>query len=180
LALAATSSALAAVVAVIALAGCGASGSGQSSAASGGGSQTTTSASPDATAAASAYETAFNTMIGADNAGIMNQNSNDASTCSKGIQARITARRQFDASMHAIDMPASLSSDAQAVLSSDAALEQALGNLQANVSDVASYNHRIQPLKQDEDHFRAANTTLANALGLTIFGRGGASAPSAQ
>ena len=114
-------------------------------------------------------------MSNADNAKIRKENSNDPRTSSSGIQARITVRKQFDAAVRAIHMPASLNSDAHAVLSSDAALEHSLGELKANVNDVAKYNQAFKTVDRDERQFEAANKTLANALGLTIAGGGPAS-----
>jgi hypothetical protein len=72
-------------------------------------------------------------------------------------------------------MPASLNSDAQAVLTSDAALEHSLEELKANVDDVAKYNQALQTVDQEVGRFEAANRTLADALGLTVTGGGPAS-----
>lgn len=170
------SSAPVAALAAIALAGCGVSGSAHSSAASSGRSKTTASSPADsAAAAASAYAIAFNAMSDAASAGITKENSQDPRTSSSGIQARIRAREKFDASVRAIHIPASLNSDAQAVLTSDAALEHSLEELKANVDDVAKYNQGLQTVDQEVGRFEAANRTLADALGLTVTGGGPAS-----
>jgi hypothetical protein len=130
----------------------------------------TTSTSSQA-AAKAPYKAAFNTMTAADNAGIRDQNSNDPSTSSRGTQARVTAREQFDSAVRAIAFPSSLSSDAQAVLSADASVEHALIILGASTGSVSTFNAAFATFKQERDKFTAANDTLLNALGLTTTGQ---------
>jgi hypothetical protein len=116
------------------------------------------------------YKAAFNTMTEADNAGIKVQNSGDLSKVPHALQARVSAREQFDSAVRAIAFPSSLSSDAQAVLSADASLEHALIILQASTGSVSTFNAALPTVDQVIAQFDAANAPLLNALGLTPAG----------
>ncbi len=140
--------------------------SSKTSGGSSGGSASPTTSNPTA-AATSAYVTAYNTMINAENPDITNQNSNDPTTSAAGINGRVQVRQTFDAALKTIQFPASAQADAQKVLSADAALESALGQLAANVGDISNYNSIFATVNTEESAFAAADAALSSDLGVT-------------
>lgn len=131
-----------------------------------------TSSTPttDLTAAAStAYATAFNTMIDAVNADIPGQNaaSTNPAGATTAINNEVTARQTFDTAVQAISFPSSAQSDAQSVLNTDAALEQALGTLAVNTGDIGNYNSVFDTVTPADNAFTAANAALESDLGLS-------------
>ena len=121
-----------------------------------------------AAAAADSYVTAFNTMNDADNAGLAKQNTLDSDpvAATAGINDRISARQEFDATVRSIVFPASAKSDAGQVLSADAALETLLATLSANTDNTYNYNQVFNTVTPGEAAFVAADSTLSNDLGL--------------
>ena len=116
-------------LAALAVAGCGGSTS-----APGGGTHTSsrTATADLKAAAATAYASAFNTMIDAVNVDVPKQNKvgTDPTGAAAAINDEVTVRQTFDTAVSAITFPSSDQADAQAVLSADAALEGAvLGTL---------------------------------------------------
>jgi hypothetical protein len=108
-------------------------------------------------------------MIDAVNADIpaQNQASTDPTGAATAINNEVSARQAFDTSVSAISFPSADTADAQAVLSSDAALEDALGTLAANTNDIANYNSVFTTVTTADDTFTAANAALSRNLGLT-------------
>ncbi len=106
-------------------------------------------------------------MINAENPDITNQNSNDPTTSAAGINGRVQVRQTFDAALKTIQFPASAQADAQKVLSADAALESALGQLAANVGDISNYNSIFATVNTEESAFAAADAALSSDLGVT-------------
>jgi hypothetical protein len=151
-------------LAAVATAGCG---SGSTS-----GSKTSTSpaASADLTATASAaYAAAFNIMNSAVNADIPKQNkaATDPTGAAAAISDEVSARQTFDSSVSAITFPTADAADVQAVISADAALENALGTLSANTDNIPNYNSIFPTVTTAEGSFTAADAALSGKLGLS-------------
>jgi hypothetical protein len=129
---------------------------------------TTTTTDPTA-AAAAAYVSAYNSMIGAENPEITAQNADgsDPTAQSNDINSRITTRQTFDTAVQAITFPNADQADAQKVISADAALENALGQLSANTDDAGNYNSIFATVTTAEAQFAAADAALSSDLGLT-------------
>ena len=130
---------------------------------------TTTTTTIDPTVAAGAsYVSAFNTMNTASNDGITKQNTinSDPAGATAGINEQISARQAFDTAVTAIVFPSAAQSDAQQVLSADAALEQALGTLAVNTDNIANFNSVFATVTPAQNVFTSANAALSNDLGL--------------
>jgi hypothetical protein len=120
-------------------------------------------------AAAAAYVSAYNSMSGAESPEISAQNADasDPTTQTNDINSRIATRQTFDTAVESITFPSAAQADAQKVISADAALEDALGQLSANTDDVGNYNSIFATVTTAEAQFAAADAALSSDLGVT-------------
>ena len=131
---------------------------------------TTTSAASLLAKAANTYSAVFNQMIGKTNALLPRVNSPVAATETAGWNATVAAQRVFDARVQSIKFPASLQSDADAVVSADIAAESIEGTLAFNTDNVSNYNSIFNTLTPARAAFEAADATLSHKLGLVSNG----------
>ena len=106
------------------------------------------------------FTTDYNAMIVIDNADIIQQNSQDATTSIAGLQARVAAHKNFDNQVARLVFAPSAQSDQQKVLDTDNALEQSLTQLAANRSNTTNYNAVLKTEQPLNDAFIAAVTQL--------------------
>jgi hypothetical protein len=156
-----------ALIVIIVIVGSGGKTNSASQPGGGGVADSTTSTIDPTVAASTAYVAAYNTMNTGENAQVAIQNGTDPTATGAAINQRITLRQTFDQAVKAITFPSNATSDASKVLTADASLESSLGTLSANTSDTANYNQIFVTVTQDEATFAAADTALANDLGLT-------------
>jgi hypothetical protein len=106
-------------------------------------------------------------MFGAENLDITKQNSSDPTTSAAGINARLQLHQRFDTSIEAISFPKGAQRDVQAVLSAHGALENALGDLAANVGSVDNYNSIFSTVRPAEGNLASAITALNHDIGVS-------------
>lgn len=104
----------------------------------------------------------YNTLVRADNAAIVQQNSQDATISIAGLNARVAAHKNFDGLVTSLAFPASAQADQQKVLEADTALEQVIAQEAANRSNVKNYNAVLATEQPLQDAFAAAVTQLGN------------------
>ncbi len=128
---------------------------------------TTTTSSTDLLAKdSSQYKVAYNHMIDLCNQQVPRTNSADSATSTAGWNATAADQQKFDVILQAMAFPSSLSAKVQAVISADVSLESLEGTLSVNTGNTNNYNAIFSTVVTAQATANAANTVLANALGL--------------
>jgi hypothetical protein len=143
------------LVAVITLASCGSSGG---------------SSTADLTVASTAYLSAWNTLMGADQVLIDQQNAETVGSpeLPTSIYGRLVLRLAFDKAVTAINVSVpKVTADIHAVLAANRAVETALEDLLASTNVLSDYASASSVLETAIGHFSRANTAVLADLRLS-------------
>jgi hypothetical protein len=149
------------LVAVISLASCGSSSSSTSTA--------------DLSVASKAYLSAWNTLMGAEQALIDQQNAEPVGSpeLPTSIHGRLVLRRAFDKAVTAINVSVpKVSADIHDVLAANQAVETALEDLLANTNVLSDYASASTVFEAAIGHFSSANTVVLADFGLSAVTSG--------
>ena len=157
---------VAALASSAALAGCGGAASALSTPSTAPLLTASPSPTPDPAVAASEYQRAVAQLSQADNADILKQNSDSAATAIVGLNARVQDHQAFDQAVQLIPFPAAYTADANAVITTDRALESGYALLASNRNDVNGYNQLFPTVVPLHSAWISALDVLARDLGL--------------
>lgn len=126
----------------------------------------TTTTVPLIVKAANAYFVRYNQWVDASNAAVPKENSSIPATAAAGWNQSVAASRRFDNLLGKIKFPSNLQHYAEAIVSTDGAMEDVEGTLSANTDSVDNYNQVFDTLTPVRAAFMAATKTLCTKLGL--------------